>query len=194
MSTVREITVPDTTPATEWVNGRALQKMSPGYPHGLAQGRLCATLLAWADETGAGWVASEWEFRVTPPGDVTRPLVPDVAFLSYGRLGYDQDEAAEIPRMAPDVAVEIISPGDRWADLDEKARVYLAAGAKLVLIADPQDQTLIARDPSRERAYTADDIFEHASMPGFVLRVGSIFERVRPKTKSDARGPETDAG
>ena len=85
--------------------------------------------------------------------------------------------------MAPDVAIEIISPGDRWADLDEKARVYLAAGAKLVLIADPRNQTLIARDPMRERAYDADDVFEHASLPGFVLRVGSIFEKAKPKTR-----------
>jgi Uma2 family endonuclease len=181
MSTVREITVPDTTPATEWVNGRALQKMSPQHPHARAQGRWSAALLAWADDTGSGRVGSEWEFRVTPPGDVTRPLVPDVAFLSYDRLGYDQDEAADIPRMAPDVAIEIISPGDRWADLDEKARVYLAAGAKLVLIADPSSQTLIARDSIRERTYEANDIFEHGSLPGFVLRVGSIFEKSKPK-------------
>jgi len=128
MSTVREITVPVTKPATEWVNGRALQKVSPQEEHGRAQRRIAAALGAWADETGSGRVSTEWEFRVTPPHEATRPLVPDVAFLSFDSLSYEQDEAAQIPRMAPDVAIEIVSPNDQRHDVDEKTRVYLAAG------------------------------------------------------------------
>jgi len=58
--------------------------------------------------------------------------VPDVAFLSYERLGYDEDEAAQIPYMAPDAAIEILSPDDGRADIEEKIRVYLASGTALV--------------------------------------------------------------
>lgn len=50
MSSVREITVSVTKPATEWVNGRALQKVSPQEEHGRAQRRMAAALGAWADD------------------------------------------------------------------------------------------------------------------------------------------------
>ena len=181
MSAMREITVPQTKPATEWVNGRALQKVSPQERHARAQGRIVGALGAWADAAGLGRVGTEWEFRVTPPHEATRPLVPDIAFLSYDRLGYEQDEAAQIPYMAPDVAVEILSPGDRRHDVDEKIRVYLAAGAKLVLLVDPAERTFTAHDHEGARRLSAEDIFTHPALPGFSMRVASSFELPKPK-------------
>jgi len=181
MSAVREITVPDTTPATEWVNGRALQKMSPREEHARAQLRLGVALLAWAEEAGSGRVGSEWEFRVTPPGEATRPLVPDIAFLSFDRLGDAEHDAAQIPYLAPDVAVEIISPGDRRADIEDKIRVYLAAGAKLVLLVDPVRRTFIAHDSQGARPFSDDEKFVHAALPGFSVRVFSVFEPLKSK-------------
>lgn len=178
---IREITLPETKPATEWVRGRALQKMSPQDPHARAQLRLGAALLSWADASGLGRVGTEWEFRITPPGEITRPLVPDVAFLSFDRVGFEQRDAALIPRTAPDVAVEVLSPGDRFADIQDKIRAYLAAGSKLVLLADPADRTLTAHDPERVQYFAADDTFQHPSLPGFSISVGSIFEETKPK-------------
>jgi Uma2 family endonuclease len=183
MSTTREIRVPETKPATEWVNGRALQKVSPQERHARAQARMVSAFAAWADATGSGRVGTEWEFRVTPPHEMTRPLVPDVAFLSYDRLAYDHDDMAQIPYMAPDVAVEIISPGDQRRDIEEKVRVYLASGATVVLLVDPLEQTLTARGPDGEQRYSRDDIFAHEALPGFSIRVASLFEKPQPKRR-----------
>lgn len=184
MSTTREITVPETKPATEWVNGRALQKVSSQERHARAQGRMVAALSAWADATGSGRVGTEWEFRVTPPHEPTRPLVPDVSFLSYKRLAYELDDMAQIPYMAPDAAVEIISPGDRRRDIDEKIRVYLASGTSLVLLVDPIEQTFSAHGGGSRRFVSRDDIFEHEALPGFAIKVASVFEKPLPKTLS----------
>jgi len=181
MSTTREITVPITKPATEWVNGRALQKVSPQERHARAQGRMVAALGAWADATGSGRVGTEWEFRVTPPHEATRPLVPDVAFLSYARLGYEQEDAAQIPYMAPDAAIEIISPGDRSRDIEERIRVYLAGGAKLVLYVDPVERTFAAHDSEGVQHFERDETFTHAALPGFSVLVDSIFKLPKPK-------------
>ncbi len=181
MSTVREITVPVTKPATEWVNGRALQKVSPQERHARAQGRMIAALSAWADNTGSGRVGTEWEFRVTPPHEPTRPLVPDVAFLSYDRLGYELDDVAQIPYMAPDVAIEIVSPGDRSIDIDEKVRVYLAAGAALVLLIDPHEQTFTSHDSEGMRRFTRLETFKHSALPAFAIEVASVFEKPKPR-------------
>lgn len=181
MSSLREITVPASKPATEWVNGRALQKVSPQERHARAQLRMGATLSDWADKTGAGRVGTEWEFRVTPPHEATRPLVPDVAFLSYDRLAYEEDAAAQIPYMAPDVAIEIVSPGDRHIDVEEKTRVYLAAGASLVLLVDPREQTFIAHDSEGVRRFSRHEIFKHLALPAFAIEVATVFEKPKPR-------------
>ena len=178
---IKEITLPETKPATEWVRGRALQKVSPQDPHARAQLKLGSAMLSWAEEGGRGRVGTEWEFRITPPHEITRPLVPDIAFLSFAQLAFEEREAALIPRMAPTVAVEIRSPDDRRADIDDKISTYLAAGAQLVLLADPQDRTLVAYDSDGVHRFAADDTFTHSSLPGFSIRVASVFEEIRPK-------------
>lgn len=178
---LREISVPQTKPATEWVNGRALQKVSPQERHALAQSRLCSKLLAWADATGAARVGTEWEFRVTPPGRVTRPLVPDVAFVSYDRLPYEDEKGAQIPYMAPDVAVEILSASDRQLDVEEKIRVYLSSEARLVLVVDPGELAFTAHDGSSVKVFGPEETFTHFALPGFAVLVSSIFEKPRPQ-------------
>ncbi len=172
---MHEITLPQIKPAMEWVRGRALQKVSPQEKHARAQLRFGAALMAWADATGLGRVGSEWEFRVTPPGAATRPLVPDIAYLSYDRLPRADVDAAQIPRMAPDVAVEIISPDDRKADVDDKIRVYLASGCNCVLLVDPFAQTLEAYDARSIRRFLSSEIFTYWSLASFAIKVESIF-------------------
>lgn len=181
MSIVPEITVPETKPASECVNGRVLQKVTPQERHARAQSAMAAALRAWSHDTGSGRAGTEWEFRVTPPHGATRPLVPDVAFLSYDRLAYEQDAAAQIPHMAPDVAVEIVSPRDRLLDIAEKIRVYLAAGSTLVLLLDPDEHTLTAHNAGGKRRFLSGDTFEHAALLGFAIRVASVFEKAKPK-------------
>ncbi len=171
-----EIIVPETKPATEWVRGRALQKVSPQQRHAHAQAVLAGSLVSWARARRFGRVGTEWQFNVAPPGDVARPLVPDVAVLSYERLPRDQVEAAQIPRMAPDVAVEIISPTDLRADIDHKIGVYLSAGSTLVLLVDPKEKTFHSFDRIGSRVFNADDDFTHPALPGFAILVSSVFE------------------
>lgn len=133
---MREIVLRETKPALEWINGRIVLKVSPQRKHSLAQARFAAVLLTWATERGCGDVGTEWEFRIAPPGEKRRPLAPDVAFLSFSRLPYEDESAADIPRVAPTAAIEIVSPDDCRVDVDEKIRVYLAAGTEAVILVD----------------------------------------------------------
>jgi Uma2 family endonuclease len=120
---LHEIVLPETKPETEWVRGRALRKVSPGYRHGLAQGLLFNALKAWADAGSHGRVATEWRFRVAPPHEIVRPLVPDVAYLSYDAMPSDApEELVDVPLGAPTVAIEVKSIRDRRADLADKMR------------------------------------------------------------------------
>jgi len=177
-----DIEVPETKPATEWVNGRALQKMNPREQHGRAQGAFIVALLSWAREHGAGRVCAEWDFRLAPPGEPRRPLVPDVAYLSYERVGYEDDEGASIPRVAPNAVVEILSPGDARRDVDEKVRVYLASGTDVVFIVDPAGKTVAAHSSDGVETFSGDGVVVHQSLVGFALPVASIFEKIPPRS------------
>ena len=178
----REIAVPATKPATEWLFDRPRQKVSPQELHARVQMRMVVALMAWADATGSGRVGTEWEFRLTPPLEPTRVLVPDISYLSYDRPGYEHDEAAQIPYMAPDVAIEILSPDKRLADIREKTRVYLACGSAVVII-DPVAQTFEIFDAEETRTLSRGEVFAHASLPSFRLTVGSVFEKAQPKKR-----------
>ena len=61
----REIVLPETKPALEWILGRAVQKVSPKRRHSLLQVWWSTRLTDWA--RGRGEVGSEWRFRIAPP-------------------------------------------------------------------------------------------------------------------------------
>jgi Uma2 family endonuclease len=168
-----EITLPERKPALEWILGTAVQKVSPQRPHALLQAELGRRLIEWA--RGRGEVGSEWRFRIGPPGEVIRPLVPDLAYLSYDRMSDATDEELRAPRVPPDVAVEIRSPDDRDVFLDHKIGVYLAAGTALVLVVDPESRTLVAYDRDGSRLYAQNQTFAHPALPAFTVPLGELF-------------------
>ncbi len=174
---MQSIIEPQTKPATEWIGGRAVQKVSPTAKHANAQGRLVAALLAWADRASAGRVGTEWEVRIAPPGEEIRSLVPDVAFLSYDRLGFEQDQAAQMPAVAPNVAVEVLSPNDRRRNVEEKIRVYMACGTGLVAIANPESKNVALHDASGVVTLNIGDTLRHSELPGFAMPIADIFAK-----------------
>jgi Uma2 family endonuclease len=173
MPMVNEIVLPECKPELEWILGQAVQKVSPQRPHALLQRELGARLGEWARNRGE--VGTEWRFRLQPPGEIIRPLVPDVSYLSYERMGEATDEALAVPLMAPDAAFEIRSPGDRQAHIDHKIGVYLACGCSVIVLIDPTARTIEAFDRNGTCRFARDDIFEHASLPGFVLPLVDLF-------------------
>jgi Uma2 family endonuclease len=175
---LHEITLPTTEPETEWVRGRALQKVSPTRSHALLQRALGTALHSWAGERGE--VGTEWRFRIAPPGKALRPLVPDVSFVAVERLRGLSGEDLEIPRLSPDVAVEILSPGDRRPDLDDKIETYLAAGSRLVIIVDPQTRTIELHDGLAVATVRAGEVLAHPVLPGFALPVAELFATIAP--------------
>jgi Uma2 family endonuclease len=181
MRAVVEITVPETKPATEWIGGEAVQKVSPQRKHALAQGVFFSALYEWAMRYGSGRVGTEWDFRVQPAGGVRRPLVPDVAYLSYASVPFERAEDADIPRVAPDVVVEVLSPGDHEAHVEEKVGVYLAAGTAVVFLVNTSSRIVVARKPELERTFTESDDVTDESLPGFAMPVRALLEEPQPR-------------
>ena len=135
MQIAPELGIPEVKPAIESVRGRWDQKMSPRRRHAILQARICAVLTEWAGDRGE--VGSEWRCYLLPPGEKPSSLVPDVAYFSFERMPLEFGELREKPTIAPDIAVEILSPDDRRPLLDEKIAIYLANGCLLAIVVDP---------------------------------------------------------
>jgi len=174
---VREIVLPETRPEIEWLRGRAVRKMSPRASHSAAEQWWAERLRRWAGDRGL--VLHEWRFRVAPPGEEVRPLVPDVSYVSRERLDALAPEDRETPPLAPDVAVEIRSPGDSRADVMDKAGTLLRAGSTLVVIVNSRTRTVIARDSAAATIFSRGETFAHPALPGFAVAIDAMFEELR---------------
>ena len=164
-----DIVLPITEPETEWVRGRALQKVSPTRSHSLLQLKLGSELRAWAGRRGE--VGSEWRFRVAPPGEPARPLVPDISYVRVDRLRGLTGDDLEVPRLSPD---------DRRADVDDKIATYLAAGSVLVMVVDPKTHVVELHDAQGTVTLHSGDSIAHPQLPGFELSVSNLFAVIAP--------------
>ncbi len=175
---IHEIVLPDTKPETEWIMGRAVQKVSPFRTHARLQMTFGAALLRWSH--GRGEVGSEWRFRVAPAGEIRRPLVPDISYVRNERLVGLEGRELEAPEFSPDVAVEIRSPGDRTRRIEHKTAIYLATGASLVIVVDPSRRTVALHDARGVRELAGDDVITHPALPEFSLALPELFRAADP--------------
>ncbi|MBC1239365.1 Uma2 family endonuclease [Nostoc sp. 2RC] len=127
----------------EFVNGEAVPKykndeMSPKFFHGSTTGALFILLSAWAKEKGR--VVIEWAIKLTLNQQDWMP-VPDLNYVSYRRLPADWvlDEPCPVP---PELVIEIISPGQTFGEIAEKATDYLKAGVCCVWVVDTRAKTV----------------------------------------------------
>ena len=88
--------------------------------------RLCARLLTYVEAQGLGYVfAAETGFVLARDPDTVR--APDVAFISHDRLG-ERAVPRTFLRVAPDLAVEVVSPSEAAEGIQEKLHDYFVAG------------------------------------------------------------------
>jgi Uma2 family endonuclease len=101
---------------------------------------------------------------------------PDVIYVKLARL-----PGAAVPdgdlHIAPDLVVEVLSPGNSGIEVQDKLEEYLEAGVPLVWIANPDRKTIRAfRQDGTTRLFRAGDVIENEpALPGFRLVTGDVF-------------------
>src|SRR5207237_2735173 len=110
-----------------------LRKMSPtGADHADVEAIIVWSLLSHVKKHALGKVyAGEGGFRIARNPDTV--LAPDAAFVRTERV-------VKTPKFfegPPDVAVEVVSPGDSYTEVEEKAAEWLRGGAQAVIVVDP---------------------------------------------------------
>jgi Uma2 family endonuclease len=148
-------------------------RVSPtGTRHGVVSVRLTSRLLAWATEHRAGHVLdSSVGFRL-PGGNVRSP---DASFVASGRF-----EGEQLPddfgNLAPDLAVEVLSPSERPRHVLDKVGEYLESGVRLVWVIDPRKaKAIVYRTLSDVREIAAGDELDGEDvLPGFRVRLSDL--------------------
>jgi Uma2 family endonuclease len=100
--------------------------------------------------------------------------VPDVAFVSHGKLALLPDEDIAIA-FASDLAIEIISNSEIAARAEKKVREYLASGVQEVWQVYPADRFVRVRATDGIRDLAEDQWLETPVLPGFQAKVQSLF-------------------
>jgi Uma2 family endonuclease len=101
---------------------------------------------------------------------------PDAAFITRDRV-VAAGKVSGYWAGAPDLVVEVISPGDLYTEVAEKVADWLAAGTRFVYVVDPRRQTVTIHSARHERQGLAvQDMWEaERVVPGWRLLVADIF-------------------
>jgi Uma2 family endonuclease len=157
----------------ELVDGALVEKHM-SFKGGKTATRVITILSSFADQNKLGDVVPEVTFKCFPnkPSQVRRP---DVAFISTGRLADVPDEG-HVP-VRPDIAIEIISPGDEVYELDEKLSDYESAEIPLVWIRNPNLRTVRVFHPHQPTIKLEADgqLGGEEILPGFSVKVADLF-------------------
>ena len=171
--------VPQTRPATEYIDGRLVQKMSPRPKHWLLAGQLVARVNAWCDATGLGRCGPEADFDLTLPDGGRVRVVPDVVYLSYADVSKKDLHPESVPQRPPTVAFEIVSPNDpNRPTVQRKLDAYKKAGATVVVIDDQARTVTLHAGADQEKTFRENEILELGAMPNFRLDLSDYFRAV----------------
>ena len=158
----------------ELVRGEIITMPPPGFRHGARQVRACTLLDHYAMTNRSGRVTVKSGVVTEHDPDTVRG--PDVAYWSVERLPLDQ-EPEGYPTVAPDLAVEILSPSNRGPRIREKVREFFAAGVRMVWVISPEDRTVaVYRTPDEGQLLHEPAQLTGADvLPGFSCRVADLF-------------------
>jgi len=112
------------------------------------------------------------------PDDPNHLRKPDAAYFAPGRLPGDRFPFGHV-RVAPDIAIEAVSPHDVTYQLEEKIAEYFAFGTRRVWLAFPRQRAIrVHRPDGTSVTFTAGQtLADEELLPGFALDVASVFPR-----------------
>lgn len=173
------LTMPDNT-GLELVNGEIVEK-NIGFESGRVGGEFYFRFAEFCRTLRIGRAApSDAGFQCFPD-DPEMVRKPDAAFISFKRLPADEPDPRGWCRVAPEIAVEVLSPNDIAEDQDVKIEEYFSAGVLAVCIANPLTRTVQVHRPGRpiDKFGPNDELTIEDILPGFRCSVASLFPSPR---------------
>lgn len=161
----------------ELVQGELRQMSLLRFWHSVLNGSIIGTIGLYLQTHPIGLVVP-WDAGFTLQTDPLTVRSPDVAFVAAERLPPDNPDAPAFPHLAPDLAVEVISPSETATSIAERVSDYVQAGTRLLWLVYPERQevqefyqgqffhiyrlgdTLDGRDVLPNFGYPLDELFQ----------------------------------
>lgn len=171
--------LPETKPATEYIDGQLVQKPMPQGKHSKLQGQLVPEINNVTESSHIALALPE--LRCTFGG---RSIVPDIAVFTWSRLPLDeQGDIANVFSTAPDWSIEILSPDQNQSRVTANILHCLKFGCQMGWLIDPNIKSVLVY-PSGQQPEFLQDPEQLLPIPDFIstlrLTVGDLFGWLRP--------------
>ena len=138
--------LPETKPASQYIEGEIIQKPMPKGRHSRLQGKLCAVINQVTEAPKIGYAFPE--LRCSFGG---RSIVPDVAVFQWQRIPFTTD--GEVPdnfEKHPDWTIEILSPDQKANKVIGNILHCLRHGSRLGWFLEPSDRSILVFLPNQQ--------------------------------------------
>ena len=159
----------------ELIRGELIELSPAGFDHEYIALNVGSILREFVKPRRLGLAVTEPGFIIASNPDTVR--APDAAFVAAHRLPEGRRPTGYL-RMAPDIAVEVVSPSDREREVRDKALDWLAAGSRLVWVLYPSTRSVtVYRSETDVTTVDSDQILDGAPvLDGFSVYVTELFE------------------
>ena len=160
----------------ELIRGVLCETMPTGREHGQIVVNLVAELRVFVKPRRLGILtASDSGVWLERDPDTVRE--PDIAYFSAETSPLDE-RVTGYAEVAPDLVVEITSPGDSRREINDKALMWLSFGVRLVWVVDPERRTVDVHRTNRPvvTLNDADALDGLDVLPGFTCQVRTVFD------------------
>ena len=164
--------LPETKPASEFINGEIIQKPMPQGEHSLLQIKLCTTINQVAETQKIAYAFPE--LRCTFGGDT---IVPDIAVFRWDRI--PKTASGKINNcfeIHPDWVIEILSPEQQQKKVLTKLLHCSRNGTELVWLMNPEEESVLAVFPGQKiDLYDGEDQLPIVEGVNLELTVKEVF-------------------
>jgi Uma2 family endonuclease len=142
----------------------------------IVEGNLFGRMYPYCQANQLGTVLTSSNGIQCFPDEPRKVRRPDISFVKRERMTAEHMLEGFLT-IAPDLAVEVISPNDLATELNEKLEDYMAARIPLVWIIDPEVRTVVIHrvDGTMAMLHAKDELSGEDIIPGFRCRVGELF-------------------
>jgi Uma2 family endonuclease len=161
-------------PWCELIRGEIVEVNPPGRRACEVTARIAHILLEHVEDAGEGTVLTgEPGFKLESDPDLVR--APDVAYVRLDRL--EGQDRSKYPTVAPDLAVEVVSPSDTFAAVEEKAAMWLSYGTRLVWVVEPEKEQVFVYRAGEPRISLGEgeEVTGGDVLPGLAVRIHRLF-------------------
>ncbi len=160
----------------ELLDGRVVRCPMPGLKHGRVNFNLSVAIGQYFARNPIGWAFTHDTFlRIRRNPDRVRGA--DLIFISFARLGPNEEIVDGALTLVPELVGEVKSPSDTWNEVFGKVEDYLTLGVTAVLVLDPPTKTVLVlrRDQPQQTFAEADTLVVPDVLPGFAVPVANLF-------------------